>query len=510
MAGTTTTDLNGLFKEVYASDLINLIPDESLLVKAIKFQGREHLLGLTYNQPVIVRSEQGFTYSRPDNGAFAIQVPSSMKTRNASVGAYQIIENSGISYEAVSRSNNANSFKEATALVMQDAMESFGRRIEIGLLYGQSVDGLGRIGTSKTAGGAATVTITTAGTGYTNGAYTSVPLTTVSGAGSGALANVTVAGGVVTVVTIPVASQGAGYGVGDTVTFAASSVGGTVTTAFLGTVATTVLAVPATSGVTFAPGQWSAGLWTPLEGAQVDIYNTAGTVLNTVGPLTVSAINVISKSILLQGAAGDLTAINATGAGGVIRFYTAGTNGADEAVGLDKIITNTGTLFGIDASVYSLWQGNVFPVGGALTLAKIQEGVAIASQRGLSEDVSLFVNPNVWQDLSSEQVAFRMFDSSYSTKKAENGFEALQFYSQNGKITVYAHKYVKEGEAFLLPTDRAVRIGSTEISFNIPGTDNGQVFIQNPTTAGFTFRLYSAQSLLVEKPATTVKFTGIV
>ena len=51
MAGTTTTDLNGLFKEVYSSDLINLIPDESLLVKAIKFQGREHLLGLTYNQP---------------------------------------------------------------------------------------------------------------------------------------------------------------------------------------------------------------------------------------------------------------------------------------------------------------------------------------------------------------------------------------------------------------------------------------------------------------------------
>ena len=422
MAATTTTDLNGLFKEVYASDLINLIPDESLLVKAIKFQGREHLLGLTYNQPVIVRSEQGFTYSRPDNGAFAISIPSSMKTRNASLGAFQIIENSGISYEAVSRSNNANSFKEATALVMQDAMESFGRRIEIALLYGQSATGLG------------------------------------------ALAS-------------------------------ATGVSSTVTT------------------LAFTTGQWSAGLWTPLEGASLDVYNSSGVALNTVGPMIVDSINVTAKTINVSGASADITAIDAASAvtGGWVRFYSAGTNGADEAVGLDKILTNTGTLFGIDASVYSLWKANTYAVGSAaLTFAKIQAGVAIAAQRGLSEDVSLYVNPSVWQELSTEQVAFRMMDSSYSAKKSANGFEALEFYSQNGKITVYAHKYVKEGDAFLIPTDRCVRIGSTEVSFNIPGTDNGTVFIQNPSTAGFTFRLYSAQSLLVEKPASCVKFTGIV
>ncbi len=420
MAGTTTTDLNGLFKEAYASDLINLIPDESLLVKAIKFQGREHLLGLTYNQPVIVRSEQGFTYSRPDNGAFDISVPSSMKTKNASLGAFQIIENSGISYEAVSRSNNVNSFKEATALVMQDAMESFGRRIEIGLLYGQSATGLGTINTS-------------------------------------------------------------------------TNVDATHTT------------------ISFATGFWSAGLWTPLEGASLDIYTSVGVALNTVGPVVVSSIDVTNKTITVSGAAADITAIDAgtTVNGGYPRFYSAGTNGADEAVGLDKIMTNTGSLFGIDAAVYSLWKANTYAVSGALTLAKIQAGVALAAARGLSEDVAIYVNPSVWQELSSEQVAFRMFDSSYNSKKAANGFEALEFFSQNGKITVYAHKYVWEGAAYMLPTDRAVRIGSTEVSFNIPGTDNGQVFIQNPTTAGFTFRLYSAQSLLVEKPAACVKFTAI-
>lgn len=506
MAGTNTTDLNGLFKQAYAADIQNLIPDESLLTREIKFQGRDYLLGNQYNQPVIVRSEQGFTYSRPNNGTFSLNPASSMKTQNAIVDGYIILEQSGISYEAVARSDNVNSFRNAVDLVMGDAMESFGRRLEIGLIYGQSATGIGAIATSRAAGIAVTASVTTAGAGYTNGVYSGVTLQTVSGAGSGAVANVTVAAGAVSAVVV--VGGGVGYGVGDTFTLP-SGVAGTPTTAFVGTIASITAAVPGTSGITFAPGQWAAGLWTPLEGAQVDAYTSAGVSINTAGPLTVSAISVDTKSIFLQGVAGDLTALNSTGAGGYLRFYSAGTNGADEAVGLDKIFTNTGVLFGIDASVYSLWKANTFNVGGALTLAKIQAGVAVAASRGLSEDVSIYVNPTVWQQLSTEQVAYRMLDSSYSNKKVQNGFEALEFFSQNGKLTVLAHKYVKEGDAFLLPPDRAVRIGSSDVSFNIPGTDNGQIFIQNPTTAGFTFRIFSQQNLLVTKPANCTKFFGI-
>ena len=421
MAGTTTTDLNGLFKMAYADKIENLIPDESLLTRAIKFQGRDYLLGNQYNQPVIVRSEQGFTYSRPNNGTFNLNPASSMKTQNAIVDGFIILEQSGISYEAVARSDNVNSFRNAVDLVMGDAMESFGRRLEIALLYGQSPTGLGGLAS-------------------------------------------------------------------------ATGVDSTHTT------------------LAFATGQWSAGLWTPLEGANLDVYvsNVAGSALNTAGPVTVTSINVTAKTITVSAATGDITAINAgVTSGSLVRFYTAGTNGADEAVGLDKIMLNTGTLFGIDASVYSLWMANTYSVAGALTLAKIQAGVAVAAARGLSEDVNIYVNPSVWQELATEQVAYRMLDSSYSTKGVENGFEKLTFFSQNGKLSVLAHKYVKEGEAFLLPTDRAVRIGSSDISFNIPGTDNGQIFIQNPTTAGFTFRIFSQQSLLVTKPAVCIKFYAI-
>jgi hypothetical protein len=424
MAATTTTDLNGLFKQAYADDILNLIPDESVLTRMIKFQGRNYLLGNTYNQPVIVRSEQGFTYSRPNNGTFTLNAASSMKTQNAVVDGFIILEQSGISYEAVARSDNVNSFRNAVDLVMQDAMESFARRLEIALLYGQSSTGLGK------------------------------------------------------------------------------------------TTATSVNVSATSTTLAFAVGQWSAGLWTPLEGATLDIYNASGTNLNTTAPLVVASINITAKTITVSGASADITAIDTyldgtSGRFGVLRFFTNGSNGADEAVGLDKIMMNTGTLFGIDAATYSLWQANTFSVGGALTLAKIQEAVAVAAARGLSEDVELFVNPNVWQELSSEAMTYRMLDSSYSATKTVNGTEALEFHSQNGKISVYSHKYVKEGEAFLLPTRRAVRIGSSDISFNIPGTDNGQIFIQNPTSAGFTFRIFSQQSLLVTKPALCVKLYAI-
>lgn len=420
MSSTSTSDLNGLFRQAYADQIENLIPEESHLTRAIKFKGRDKMLGDKYNQPVIVRSEQGFTYSRPNNGTFNILPASSMKTQNAQVDGFIILENSGISYEAVARADNVNSFRDAVDLVMGDAMESFGRRLEIALLYGQSATGLGTVATS-------------------------------------------------------------------------TNVSATATT------------------LAFAAGQWAAGLWTTMEGAGLDVYTSAGVALNTAGQMTVSAIDLVNKTITVTGAAGDVTAIdNGTDVnGGFVRFYTGGTNGADEAVGLDRIMTNTGSLFNIDASVYSLWKANTFSVGGALTLAKIQEGIAVAASRGLSEEVTVYVNPKTWQALSTEQVAYRMTDSSYSAKKAVNGFEALEFHSQNGKLTIVAHKYVKEGEAFALPESRAVRIGSSDISFNIPGTQNGQIFIQNASSAGFSFRIYSQQSLLVETPAKCIKFTAI-
>jgi len=63
----------------------------------------------------------------------------------------------------------------------------------------------------------------TAGSGYTNGSYVNVPLT--GGAGTQAAANITVAGGVVTAVTLM--NPGSGYVIGNALSALAANIGGT-------------------------------------------------------------------------------------------------------------------------------------------------------------------------------------------------------------------------------------------------------------------------------------------
>lgn len=85
-----------------------------------------------------------------------------------------------------------------------------------------------RVGDVLTATGAqlggavSSGSITAAGSGYTNATYNGVALT--GGSGSGATADITVAGGVVTTVTL--VNAGSGYAAGDVLSAAASSLGG--------------------------------------------------------------------------------------------------------------------------------------------------------------------------------------------------------------------------------------------------------------------------------------------
>ena len=69
--------------------------------------------------------------------------------------------------------------------------------------------------------------ITNAGAAYTDGVYLAVPFTNISGYGSGATADITVSGGVVTVVNITDSASGDGYVIGDFLSVDAADVGGT-------------------------------------------------------------------------------------------------------------------------------------------------------------------------------------------------------------------------------------------------------------------------------------------
>jgi hypothetical protein len=118
--------------------------------------------------------------------------------------------------------------------------------------------------------------ITTAGSNYPDGTYTNVPLT--GGSGKLATANITVTVGAVTAFTIN--SRGVGFTVGNTLSFAASSIGGNVNGI-------------ATFGAITAGSNYTNGVWTnvPLTGGA----GTGATAQITVAGNVVTAITITNK-----------------------------------------------------------------------------------------------------------------------------------------------------------------------------------------------------------------------
>lgn len=268
---------------------------------------------------------------------------------------------------------------------------------------------------------------------------------------------------------------------------------------------------------------WATGIWAGSENANVVFVKASdNTAVDSLRSFKIAKVDVDNRTLYLAagtaGTAGTLTTLEtAVEAYGVnIHFYgscsgSAGTFAYAEMAGLKKIITNTGSLFGIDASTYALWKGNTVAVGStALTMAKILSGVAKAVQRGLDSDVVCFVNPLTWADLASNLAALRRFDGSYSRKKAESGSETLEYISQNGTIKIVSYNIVKEGDAFLFPLDKVVRIGARELGLNDPTRGQEEIFFQIPGKAGVGLRAYTNQAIFVEAPAQCVYFSGIV
>jgi hypothetical protein len=268
--------------------------------------------------------------------------------------------------------------------------------------------------------------------------------------------------------------------------------------------------------------EWATGIWSGSENAQVVFVKASdNTAVDSLRSFTVAKVDVDARTVYFSagtaGTAGTLTTLEtAIEAYAVnIHFYgscsgSAGTFAYTEQAGLKKILTNTGSLFGIDAATYDLWRGNSVTVTGQLTMAKVLSAVSKAVQRGLDEDVVLYVNPSTWADLASNLAALRRFDGSYSKGKNSNGSKEIEYYGQNGAIKIISYNIVKEGDFFIFPPEKAIRIGARELGLNDPTKQGEQVFFTIPGKAGVGVRAYTNQQVFLEAPAQAVYGTGIV
>jgi hypothetical protein len=251
------------------------------------------------------------------------------------------------------------------------------------------------------------------------------------------------------------------------------------------------------SQIDIVAAEWAPGVFSGAKDMKVEIFDP--TFATSRGVFVISSIDFDNKRVVFttsSAAVQDLDVI-----------LPAGANGK-EAAGLHKILSNTSTLFDINAAQYELWKGNVENVGGELTFEVLIKKMSRPVEKGLESDTICIVNPKTWASLMKDQAALRRFDSSYSTKKLENGTMAIEFFHQAGKIEIHSSIYCKEGYAYVIATEDFLRIGATDVTFSLPGLPDNFLTIA-PNNAGYELRCYSNQALFSKAIGRTLLLSGI-
>jgi len=292
--------------------------------------------------------------------------------------------------------------------------------------------------------------------------------------------------------------------------------------------ATGISGTGTTRVVTISDATWAVGIWGGEEGAKVVIYNGTSTARVSSAAdavYTIAAVDPDNKQLTLTCTTTGGTDLDTAVGSYACNIYWYGTTGLSsgtiaatwtvtnsvEMYGIDKILTNTGTLFGVSASDFTLWAGNAYACASSqFTMAKALAATAKAvGKGGLKEKVVCLCSHTTWNNLMTDQAALRKYDDSYSSGDAENGMETIKYHGASGEIEVVAHTAVKEGEAFILPLKRWARVGATEVTFQTPGRPD-EMFLQIPDYNAFELRSYSDQATFCRTPAKCVKISGIV
>jgi hypothetical protein len=271
-----------------------------------------------------------------------------------------------------------------------------------------------------------------------------------------------------------------------------------------------------TSTVTITYNTWAPAIFSGMENAQVQFYNAGALVSSGADSVfTITSMNIVPASstvggtLLVTGTPTGTTTLQALSGTTLDVFWN--TAFGNQMTGLKTILTTTsGNLFNVNMSNFALWQSNIFDVASTqLTFGKLQAAIALGVNRGLETDSITLISPNTFANLVDEQAGARLYDSSYSGAKGENGFRKLEFFGPNGVNTIQPHIFMHQGEAMILPEDEVTRMGPVEsVTNTLPGMP-GDFFVQSQTYAAYELRCYANQAIFIEAPAHAVFLKNI-
>lgn len=244
--------------------------------------------------------------------------------------------------------------------------------------------------------------------------------------------------------------------------------------------------------------EWAPMLLSGYEGATISIMNgTSGTKRSDID---IAGLDVENRVIILSGTVTGATAND------VIYFQDG--YGA-EMQGLKDLFTASGTVLGVDNSLYSLWKPSQIALGNkSFSFQFLKKGLSAGMGKGLMHNIEVYASTGGVEDLIGDIHQLRNVDKS-EVKKIELGTDEVVYKFGGITANVKAHPMVKNGDAFGVVTQFAKRVGSKDIGFGMPGRGDEKVWFDLQDKAGMEGRMYTHQSIFTEQMGINVMWTGI-
>lgn len=261
--------------------------------------------------------------------------------------------------------------------------------------------------------------------------------------------------------------------------------------------------------ITFTPATWRPGYWNHVgEGATFDSF-TGTTKNNAGGPLIVYSINGAERKVTFDHSG---TYSDEVAAGDVLYPEGAydGTTWYEPAGLMAQAGVTSGSSLGLDTSLYNNWKGNLMDVAGEMSFDVLEDACAQLRDRGMTGKITGYFPNKTIGKLAAELASRRVIDSSYSPSKGKVGHKNIAFETPEiGEVELMFHPFLALGEGLLNNDEDCARVGSSDITFEVPGLPKGQIFRHIADKNACEVALFSDQAPINKKPSRALRFTGI-
>ncbi len=280
--------------------------------------------------------------------------------------------------------------------------------------------------------------------------------------------------------------------------------------------------------VTFDGATTSPGILSLLIGARVQWFQSnltsARTAFSTSNYLTVSAVSVADPSaptltMVETGTSnyaaittGDVMFIGGTRGVSVASSATSVPHYEQLGLGLQFSAT-TGTQFGIDKAAYVGWVANQNTSIGAFSPSVLMNAAAIILGRGGELGKYLAVVPtDAWSVLNSSLATNEQFIGSNGqagSMSKKTGTDEIVVKHAGIEIEVVPHPFQKRGKFYMFPESILHRIGSTDMTFQVPGKPDTEYHYPVQGSALIERQCRADWQMFAEKPPCCYVGSGI-